>query len=127
MAGVEEYVASLAAAAHTASVSLRSLSAQAKNTALASIAGSLEARRDRLAEANGRDLERGKQPRQKARRLQEQGLDAVARPDDVQGLEGAFHLDRAEGRRAASEFLHTHSGDLGTRSTTDLDVLLAEC
>jgi len=34
---------------------------------------------------------------------------------------------RTEGRRAASEFLHAHSGDLGTRSTTDLDVLLAEC
>jgi len=34
---------------------------------------------------------------------------------------------RAEGRRAASEFLDTHAGDLGTRSTTDLDVLLAEC
>ena len=34
---------------------------------------------------------------------------------------------RDEGRRAASEFLDTHAGDLGTRSTTDLDVLLAEC
>ena len=34
---------------------------------------------------------------------------------------------RTEGRRAASEFLDAHAGDLGTRSTTDLDVLLAEC
>ncbi len=34
---------------------------------------------------------------------------------------------RADGRRAASEFLKTHADDLGTRSTADLDVLLAEC
>ena len=34
---------------------------------------------------------------------------------------------RAEGRRAASEFLEIHAGDLGRRSTADLDVLLAEC
>jgi NTE family protein len=33
----------------------------------------------------------------------------------------------AEGRRAASEFLETHGGDLGERSTADLDILLAEC
>jgi len=34
---------------------------------------------------------------------------------------------RAEGRRAASEFLDTSADDLGRRSTADLDVLLAEC
>jgi NTE family protein len=34
---------------------------------------------------------------------------------------------RTEGRRAASEFLDTGGGNLGLRSTTDLDVLLAEC
>jgi NTE family protein len=34
---------------------------------------------------------------------------------------------RDEGRRAASEFLDTHSADLGVRSTADLDILLAEC
>jgi NTE family protein len=33
---------------------------------------------------------------------------------------------RAEGRRAASEFLDAHLDDLGRRSTADLDVLLAE-
>src|SRR5262245_56507284 len=32
-----------------------------------------------------------------------------------------------EGRRAASEFLEAHGGDLGERSTADLDILLAEC
>jgi NTE family protein len=32
-----------------------------------------------------------------------------------------------EGRRAASDFLDTHAGDLGQRSTADIDVLLAEC
>ena len=31
-----------------------------------------------------------------------------------------------EGRRAAHEFLRAHAGDLGKRSTVDLDVLLAE-
>jgi NTE family protein len=36
-------------------------------------------------------------------------------------------LLRTEGRRAASQFLHANAGDLGKRSTTDLDVLLAEC
>jgi NTE family protein len=35
-------------------------------------------------------------------------------------------LLRTEGRRAASQFLHASSADLGTRSTIDLDVLLAE-
>jgi len=34
---------------------------------------------------------------------------------------------REEGRRAASEFLEMHGADLGVRSTTDLDILLAEC
>ena len=34
---------------------------------------------------------------------------------------------RAEGRRAASAFLDAHAGDLGQRSTADIDVLLAEC
>jgi NTE family protein len=36
-------------------------------------------------------------------------------------------LLRAEGRRAASEFLKAHGDDLGKRSTTDPDALLAEC
>jgi NTE family protein len=34
---------------------------------------------------------------------------------------------RAEGRRAADEFLELHGDDLGHRSTTDIDALLAEC
>ena len=34
---------------------------------------------------------------------------------------------REEGQRAASEFLQTHSADLGVRSTADLEILLAEC
>jgi NTE family protein len=34
---------------------------------------------------------------------------------------------RTEGRRAAGEFLDTNGDNLGKRSTTDLDVLLAEC
>jgi NTE family protein len=34
---------------------------------------------------------------------------------------------RTEGRHAASEFLELHGDDVGKQSTTDLDVLLAEC
>jgi NTE family protein len=34
---------------------------------------------------------------------------------------------RAEGRRAASEFLDAHLDEIGKRSTADLDALLAEC
>jgi NTE family protein len=34
---------------------------------------------------------------------------------------------REEGRRCTTEFLETHLGDIGERSTADLDVLLAEC
>ena len=36
-------------------------------------------------------------------------------------------LLRAEGRKAASAFLEAHAGDLGQRSTADIDALLAEC
>jgi NTE family protein len=38
-----------------------------------------------------------------------------------------LYLLRDEGRRAASAFLEAHGGDLGRRSTADLDVLLTEC
>jgi NTE family protein len=34
---------------------------------------------------------------------------------------------KEEGRRSADEFLAAHAGDLGKRSTADLDVLLQEC
>ena len=34
---------------------------------------------------------------------------------------------RDEGRRAAGAFLDAHAGDLGQRSTADIDALLAEC
>jgi NTE family protein len=34
---------------------------------------------------------------------------------------------REDGRRAADAFLEQHAGDLGQRSTADIDVLLAEC
>jgi NTE family protein len=37
-----------------------------------------------------------------------------------------LHMLRDEGRRAASSFLEAHAGDIGQRSTADLDVLLAE-
>jgi NTE family protein len=34
---------------------------------------------------------------------------------------------KAEGRRSAEEFLAAHVDDIGTTSTADIDVLLAEC
>ena len=34
---------------------------------------------------------------------------------------------RDEGRRATGAFLEAHADDIGHRSTTDLDALLAEC
>ncbi len=34
---------------------------------------------------------------------------------------------KEEGRRSADEFLAAHREDVGKSSTTDLDVLLAEC
>jgi NTE family protein len=38
-----------------------------------------------------------------------------------------LHMLRAEGRRAASAFLAGHADDIGHRSSTDLDALIAEC
>jgi NTE family protein len=32
-----------------------------------------------------------------------------------------------EGRKSADEFLTSHGTDLGSKSSADLDVLLAEC
>jgi NTE family protein len=34
---------------------------------------------------------------------------------------------KAEGRNSASDFLISHGADLGSKSSADLDVLLAEC
>ena len=34
---------------------------------------------------------------------------------------------KAEGRKSADEFLTSHGADLGSKSSADLDVLLAEC
>ena len=34
---------------------------------------------------------------------------------------------KAEGRRSAEEFLAAHANDIGTRSTADIDALMAEC
>jgi NTE family protein len=45
----------------------------------------------------------------------------------LNGERAFLHMLRAEGRRAAGAFLGDHAGDLGRRSTADLDVLLAEC
>jgi NTE family protein len=34
---------------------------------------------------------------------------------------------KAEGRRSAGEFLDQNAGDVGRRSTSDVNVLVAEC
>ncbi len=56
--------------------------------------------------------------------------DALAKFGASSKLNGEWEfvaMLHAEGRRAASEFLAAHAGDLGRRSTADIDVLLAEC
>jgi NTE family protein len=56
--------------------------------------------------------------------------DALAKFGASSKLNGEWEfvaMLHAEGRRAASEFLTAHAGDLGRRSTADIDVLLAEC
>jgi glutamate-5-semialdehyde dehydrogenase len=60
MADLQVYIETLAAAARRASVRLRTLTAAAKNTALMSMAQSLDARRERIKSANTHDLERGR-------------------------------------------------------------------
>ena len=40
---------------------------------------------------------------------------------------GFLALLKEEGRRSAEAFLAAHGEDVGKRSTTDLDALLAEC
>jgi NTE family protein len=56
--------------------------------------------------------------------------DALAKFGASSKLNGEWEfvaMLRDEGRRVAGEFLKAHAGDLGRRSTADLDVLLAEC
>jgi NTE family protein len=56
--------------------------------------------------------------------------DALAKFGASSKLNGEWEfvsMLHAEGRRAASEFLDTHSGAIGRRATTDIDALLAEC
>ena len=60
MADLKEYVAGIARAAKSASVSLRSLSAETKNQALLAGAQAIDAGRKEIREANARDVERGK-------------------------------------------------------------------
>jgi len=60
MADLQHYIESLAAAARKASVGLRTLTASTKNAALMAMAQSLDGRRELLAAANARDLERGR-------------------------------------------------------------------
>ena len=40
---------------------------------------------------------------------------------------GFVSLLKEEGRKSADAFLAAHGEDIGKRSTTDLDALLAEC
>jgi NTE family protein len=56
--------------------------------------------------------------------------DALAKFGASSKLNGEWEfiaMLRDEGRRAAGEFLKAHAEDLGRRSTTDIDALLAEC
>lgn len=60
MGDIREYVTGMARAAKKASASLRTLSAEAKNAALASMAAAIGQRRAAIAAANARDLEKGR-------------------------------------------------------------------
>ncbi len=60
MGDIREYVTGMARAAKRASASLRTLSAEAKNAALASMAAAIGQRRAAIAAANARDLEKGR-------------------------------------------------------------------
>jgi glutamate-5-semialdehyde dehydrogenase len=60
MSDLKSYIEGMARAAKTASAQLRTLSAEAKNRALLSMASSVDARRAAVMAANARDLERGK-------------------------------------------------------------------
>ncbi|MBE3071430.1 MAG: glutamate-5-semialdehyde dehydrogenase [Acidobacteria bacterium] len=60
MGDIREYVTGIARAAKKASATLRTLSTEAKNAALASMAAAIEERRAAVIEANARDLSRGR-------------------------------------------------------------------
>jgi glutamate-5-semialdehyde dehydrogenase len=60
MSELEQYIVGIAAAAKKASARLRTLSADAKNGALASMAAAVDSQRARIMKANAADLERGK-------------------------------------------------------------------
>jgi glutamate-5-semialdehyde dehydrogenase len=60
MGDIREYVTGMARAAKKASASLRTLSAEAKNAALAAMAAAIDQRRAAIAAANARDLEKGR-------------------------------------------------------------------
>ena len=34
---------------------------------------------------------------------------------------------KAEGRKSAGDFLTSHGADLGSKSSADIDILMAEC
>jgi len=60
MGDIREYVTGIARAAKKASATLRTLSAEAKNAALASMAAAIDERRAAVIEANALDLEKGR-------------------------------------------------------------------
>jgi glutamate-5-semialdehyde dehydrogenase len=60
MGDIREYVTGIARAAKKASATLRTLSTEAKNAALASMAAAIEERRAAVIEANARDLSKGR-------------------------------------------------------------------
>jgi len=64
--------------------------------------------------------------RMRTHRIRSDMLAEFGASSKVNAERGFVAMLREEGRRAASEFLKSHADDLGTRSTADLDVLLAE-
>lgn len=60
-------------------------------------------------------------------RIMSKMLNELGYSSKLNAERGFLHMLRDEGRRAATAFLKKHGGDIGHRSSADLDVLVTEC
>ena len=71
--------------------------------------------------------EGGRWARMRTHRILTEMMTELGSSSKMNAERAFLDLLREEGRRAASAFLEAHADDIGNRSTTDLDELLAEC